>query len=63
MYFIVWKELFELTKELRRERLVMRQNKRRHATLSDNICHRKGLTATRCTKQCLLALTSFQATK
>ena len=50
VYFVVWKELLEFTKELRRECLVMSQNKRRHATLSNNICHRKGLTATRCTK-------------
>ena len=63
MYFVFWKELLKLTKELRRKRLVVCQNQRRHATLSDNIRHRKGLTATRCTKQCLLALTSFQATK
>ena len=56
---ILWKEVLELAIELRRQRLVVTQNDCRAVKLSDNICHRKGLTRTRHTHKGIMRHTTL----
>ena len=54
---VIWEKVFELRVELRRERLVMRDDERRPITACDDIGHRKRFPRTRDTKKRLVFIT------
>lgn len=58
---IVRKKRLKLAVQLRRQRLVMRQNQRRLIQLLDNIGHGKSLTRPGNTQQCFKLITLFKA--